>query len=339
MEPFWLAMTNLGRDEIFIAALALDTWLVSPRGGRSLGTAFALSDPVNAALKYGLNLPRPFTNDPAAASQAARGTAGGPGLPGGHSQMAATLWGGVALQLRRPWVTAAAAALVGLIAASRLVLNVHYPSDVIVGLALGALLARAARVTFPQGGALRSAPPLAALLLAALLPAGVPREFAAGLGMAAGFWFVQPRFTPPTTTQGRLIVAVFGLAVVFGASAGLGALTAGSREVGLVRAALRAAGARGSRGRAGDAAPLAAPGTGTDSRGGQAGFPLIRPAADAAPFRSGRDHARRNNRRSFESWSRSPHQRTRTPLLTGCVRSQRTKRCTSGCARNAPTSW
>ncbi|MGM9320112.1 phosphatase PAP2 family protein [Deinococcus aquaticus] len=237
MEPFWLAVTNLGRDEIFIVALALYTWLVSPRGGRNLGTAFALSYLVNAALKYGLNLPRPFTNDPAAASEAARATAGGPGLPSGHSQMAATLWGGVAAQLRRPWVTWAAAALVALIAGSRLVLNVHYPSDVIVGLTLGVLFALvAARVTFPQGGALRWAPPLGALVVAALLPAGAPREFAAGLGMAAGFWFVQPRFTPPTTVSGRLIVAVAGLAVVFAVYFGLGALPAGIKEVGLVRA-------------------------------------------------------------------------------------------------------
>ena len=237
MEPFWLAVTNLGRDEIFIVALALYTWLVSPRGGRNLGTAFALSYLVNAALKYGLNLPRPFTNDPAAASEAARATAGGPGLPSGHSQMAATLWGGVALQLRRPWVTWAAAALVALIAGSRLVLNVHYPSDVIVGLTLGVLFALvAARVTFPQGGALRWGPPLGALIVAALLPAGAPREFAAGLGMAAGFWFVQPRFTPPTTVSGRLIVAVAGLAVVFAVYFGLGALPAGIKEVGLVRA-------------------------------------------------------------------------------------------------------
>ncbi|GGR49119.1 phosphatase PAP2 family protein [Deinococcus seoulensis] len=237
MESFWLAVTNLGRDEVFIVALALYTWLVSPRGGRNLGTAFALSYLVNAALKYGLNLPRPFTNDPAAASEAARATAGGPGLPSGHSQMAATLWGGVALQLRRPWVTWAAAALIVLIAASRLVLNVHYPSDVIVGLTLGALFALvAARVTFPQGGALRWAPPLGALIVAALLPAGTPREFAAGLGMAAGFWFVQPRFTPPTTVSGRLIVAVAGLVVVFAVYFGLGALPDGIKEVGLVRA-------------------------------------------------------------------------------------------------------
>lgn len=237
METFWLAVTNLGRDEVFIVGLALYTWLVRPVGGRNLGVAFALSYLLNAALKYGLNLPRPFTNDPAAASEAARATAGGPGLPSGHSQMAATLWWGVAAQLRRPWVTWAALALVALIAGSRLVLNVHYPSDVIVGLTLGALFALlAARVQFPQGGALRWGPPLGALVVAALLPAGAPREFAAGLGMAAGFWFVQPRFTPPATALGRVIVAVAGLAVVFAVYFALGALPDGIKEVGLVRA-------------------------------------------------------------------------------------------------------
>ncbi|GAA0499087.1 phosphatase PAP2 family protein [Deinococcus depolymerans] len=230
-------ITNLGRDEVFIVALALYTWLVSPRGGRQLGVAFALSYLLNAALKYGLNLPRPFTDDPSVASAAARATAGGPGLPSGHSQLAATLWWGIAAQVRRPWVTGVTLALVALIAASRLVLHVHYPSDVAVGLLLGGAFALlAARGAFPQAGALRWAPPLAALVVAALLPIGAPREFAVGLGLAAGFWFARPTFTPPRDLAGRLIVALAGLTVVFAVYFGLGALPAGIKEIGLVRA-------------------------------------------------------------------------------------------------------
>ncbi|MFC6658941.1 hypothetical protein [Deinococcus multiflagellatus] len=33
MDSFWLMVTNLGRDEVFIVALALYTWLVRPSGG------------------------------------------------------------------------------------------------------------------------------------------------------------------------------------------------------------------------------------------------------------------------------------------------------------------
>ncbi|PNY82407.1 phosphatase PAP2 family protein [Deinococcus koreensis] len=237
MESFWLAVTTLGRDEVFIVVLALYTWLVNPRGGRTLGVAFATSYLLNTALKYGLNLPRPFTGDPALATEAARATAGGPGLPSGHTQMAATLWGGLAMQVNRGWMWGVALALIVLISVSRLALNVHYPADVIVGLLLGAVFAvAAARPDVPGRGLTRTLPPVVILLAAALLPASAPRELAAGLGLFAGFWWVRPSFMPPTTVAGRIIVPVVGLLLVFLVYFGLAALPADLRNLGLIRA-------------------------------------------------------------------------------------------------------
>lgn len=237
METLWLMVTNLGRDEVFIVVLALFTWLVRPQGGRELGVAFALSYLLNTALKYGLNLPRPFTNDPSVASEAARATAGGPGLPSGHSQMSATLWLGIAAQLRSAGFTVFAVLLVALIAASRLLLNVHYPSDVIVGLLLGVAFALlAARVHFPQAGLLRWGVPAVLLLVAAFVPAGAPREFGTGLGLLAGFWASRPTFAPPRDWAGRLIVAVLGLVMVFAVYFALGALPQELKDMGVVRA-------------------------------------------------------------------------------------------------------
>lgn len=237
METFWLSITNLGRDEVFIVVLALYTWLVWPRGGRTLGVAFALSYLVNTALKFGFNLDRPFTGDPGRASEAARATAGGPGLPSGHAQMAATLWGGIAAQVGRTGMWVAAFVLIGLIAASRLVLGVHYPIDVIAALLLGVVFAwLAARGQFPQQGVLRWTIPVVLLVLAAFLPAGTPREYGTALGMLAGFWVVRPDFTPPRDWGGRVIVAVVGLVIVFAVYFGLSALPQEVKDLGLVRA-------------------------------------------------------------------------------------------------------
>lgn len=237
MESFWLAVTNLGRDEVFIVVLALYTWLFNPGGGRNLGVVFAGSYLVNTALKYGLNLPRPFTADPGLVSETVRATGGGPGLPSGHAQMSATLWGGIAAQVRRPGMWAAAGVLIALIAVSRLALNVHYPSDVIVGLLLGGIAALVAgRAAFANAGTWRWAVPLAALLVATVLPAGTPREYGTGLGLFAGFWYAQPRFIPPSGLTGRLIVAVVGLLIVFAVFFGLGALPGAVKDIGLVRA-------------------------------------------------------------------------------------------------------
>lgn len=236
MESFWLAVTNLGRDEVFIVVLALYTWLVRPRGGRDLGVAFALSYLVNSALKYGLNLPRPFTHDPALASEAARATAGGPGLPSGHTQMSATLWGGVAAQLRRPGFTAFALFLVVLIALSRLLLNVHFPSDVLVGALLGVAFAFwGARGDFPLHGLGRWTVPAVASLTGLLLPAHAPRELGTGLGLLAGFWAARPDFTPPRDWTGRLVVALLGLLLVFAVYFAFGALPESVRQLGVVR--------------------------------------------------------------------------------------------------------
>ncbi|WP_034383108.1 phosphatase PAP2 family protein [Deinococcus sp. YIM 77859] len=236
MESFWLAVTHLGRDEVFIVVLALYTWLVNPRGGRNLGVAFALSYLVNTALKFGLNLPRPFWADPTLASEAAQATAGGPGLPSGHAQMAATLWGGIAAQVGRAGMWAAALLLIALIAVSRLVLHVHYPSDVIAGLLLGAAFAGlAARGHFPQKGVWRGVIPLLLLGLAAFLPVGTPREYGTALGLLAGFWFARPDFRVPRDWGSRLVVGLLGLVVVFAVYFGLAALPQALKDIGLVR--------------------------------------------------------------------------------------------------------
>ncbi|SMB93104.1 phosphatase PAP2 family protein [Deinococcus hopiensis] len=237
MEAFWLAVTQLGRDEVFIVVLALYTWLARPRGGRELGVAFALSYLVNSALKYGLNLPRPFTNDPSVASEAARGTAGGPGLPSGHAQLITTLWGGMAAQVGRTGLWIAALLLIALVAYSRLALHVHFPADVLVGLLLGAVFVGfAVRGYFPQGGALRWLVPLGLLAVAAFLPAGTPREYGVGLGLLAGFWAARPDFAPPRDWTGRLIVALVGLILVFAVYFGLSALPHSVKDLGVVRA-------------------------------------------------------------------------------------------------------
>lgn len=236
MTSFWLAITNLGRDEVFIVVLVLYTLLVSPVGGRNLGVMFALSYLTNTALKFGLNLPRPFTDHPEVASAAAKATALGPGLPSGHTQMGATLWLGMAAQQRRTWLWVLAGVMVALLAASRLILGVHYPSDILVGLLLGVVFAFGATMYLQVGGLTRWLPVAALLLVAALLPATAPREIPVGLGLLAGFWAMQPTFLPPRTWPKRLLVGALGLLIVFALHFALGALPHAIKDLNVVRA-------------------------------------------------------------------------------------------------------
>ncbi|RJF71658.1 phosphatase PAP2 family protein [Deinococcus cavernae] len=223
MDSLWLLITNLGRDEVFITVLALYTLLINPQGGRQVGVVFALSYLTNTALKYSLDLPRPFTADPALASAAARATAGGPGLPSGHAQMSATLWLGLAAVQGRGWWPAAA--LVALIAFSRLALHVHYPSDVLSGLLLGLAFALlAARVPFTPAGLSRWWPSLLIVLVSLFLPDSTARELGTGLGLLAGFLAARPIFAPPRDLSGRLVVGALGLLVTFAVYFALSAL-------------------------------------------------------------------------------------------------------------------
>ena len=240
-EGFWLALTLLGRDEVYIVVLALYAWLINPVGMRALGVAFSVSYLVNTALKYGLNLGRPFLERPDVASDAARATAGGSGFPSGHAQITATLWLGMAWQLwaqrRARWVWWVAGTVTLLVALSRLVLGVHYPLDVLAGLLLGLIFAGLALASLPLTLAWKWGVPLLALLVAVFVPATAPREYAVGLGLLAGFWLLQVPFHAPQGPGVKLLVAVVGLIVVFAVYFGLSAvLPAAVRDAGLGRA-------------------------------------------------------------------------------------------------------
>ncbi len=61
-------------------------------------------------------------------------------FPSGHSSGAATVYGSAALCLRKKWVTVLAFVLPLLVGVSRVVVGAHFPTDVLVGWALGALV-------------------------------------------------------------------------------------------------------------------------------------------------------------------------------------------------------
>lgn len=133
-------------------------------------------------------------------------TGSGPGFPSGHAFGSTLVWGGFALvvfedELSLGWL--GAAAVVGLISLSRLILGVHYLVDVVVGVGLGVVVLGVLYVVADRGTA-----PARVLLVAVGAGAlgliqGVTFESVAALGSAwaGGSSGVASPIQPPLSRQ------------------------------------------------------------------------------------------------------------------------------------------
>lgn len=130
------AFTFLGEEDFYLLLLPLLLWSVDGRLGARVVVAFLLSVMLNGALKGVFMHPRPGDLDPSVAIAPSEGY----GLPSGHAQSGAVVWGSVAAWTRRGWVRVAAVALAALVGISRVYLGVHFPTDVAAGWAVGAAL-------------------------------------------------------------------------------------------------------------------------------------------------------------------------------------------------------
>jgi membrane-associated phospholipid phosphatase len=140
LDAFFNVVTSLGSAEFYLLLLPLLYWCVDKRLAQRLAYLFLFSTYSNAALKHLFRHPRPFQYDPRVLKlDSVPAEELGYGLPSGHSQSAITAWGYLASQMRRRWMWGLAAVLVVLIAFSRIYLGVHFPTDVLGGLLIGAV--------------------------------------------------------------------------------------------------------------------------------------------------------------------------------------------------------
>lgn len=127
----------LGSEDFFFLVLPLLYWSVD--AGLGLRVAFILvtSNYLNGIFKLVFASPRPYWVSTDVKPFAVEPTFG---IPSGHAQNAAALWGIMAASLRKRWVWFAAIVLIFLIGFSRLYLGLHFLHDVLAGWLLGGLL-------------------------------------------------------------------------------------------------------------------------------------------------------------------------------------------------------
>ena len=131
------AVTQLGYAAAYIVIISFIYWCVSPGVGFRLALLVPFSGIINNELKVFIHEPRPYWVD---TSISAYGIHKGFGMPSGHAQTAAAMWLGLAAAVRHRWVWVACIAMTLLVGFSRPVLGVHYPSQVLLGWAVGALI-------------------------------------------------------------------------------------------------------------------------------------------------------------------------------------------------------
>lgn len=225
LNQIFIFITLLGEEYFVILILCYIYWVYRKDSGIRLTYAIGLSLLINNTMKDLFRMERPIHE--AGILPLWSDTATGYSFPSGHSQVAASWMTGVALLVKKRWFWYVTAVLISLVGFSRLYLNVHYPKDVIVGIALGVVVLIYGQRLYdyvPKKGTLY------ALTMAAFLPflifLGSP-DFMLTFGLVLGFiagTFIESRyvqFEPPTSLGKGLIRYVIGLFLILMMKEGL----------------------------------------------------------------------------------------------------------------------
>jgi membrane-associated phospholipid phosphatase len=130
-------ITLLGNEEFYMLVMPALYWCVDAVLGLRIGIILLTSGILNGTAKLIFKSPRPYWFD---TRVAAHSTESSFGMPSGHAMNSMSVWGLLAVSLRKKGVTIITAGIILLIGISRIYLGVHFTSDVLVGWLLGALL-------------------------------------------------------------------------------------------------------------------------------------------------------------------------------------------------------
>jgi membrane-associated phospholipid phosphatase len=127
-------ITILGEETLIILLVVALWFAVDKKLAQQVFFVTATSLSVNGIIKNFAKVPRPFTKG---ISCVRVDTATGYAFPSGHTQGFATWSSFFAVKYKKTWFRILIGALIAAVGISRLYLGAHYPSDVVVGIALG----------------------------------------------------------------------------------------------------------------------------------------------------------------------------------------------------------
>jgi len=134
-RPFQ-GISMLATEYFFIFIIPLVYWCIDALMGLRMAFLLVMSDSINSFFKMVFHSPRPFWYD---AKVKALSQETSFGLPSGHSQNSASIYGIMAYCVKKKGVTILILAVLFLVGLSRLYLGMHFLRDVLAGWLLGAL--------------------------------------------------------------------------------------------------------------------------------------------------------------------------------------------------------
>lgn len=134
LNTLFESITFLGEETLIILLVVALWFAVDKKLAQQVFFVTATSLSVNGIIKNFAKVPRPFTKG---VSCVRLDTATGYSFPSGHTQGFASWSSFFAIKLKKTWLSILVGVLITLVAASRLYLGAHYPSDVIVAVVLG----------------------------------------------------------------------------------------------------------------------------------------------------------------------------------------------------------
>ena len=140
LNLFFEGITYLGVEEAYFVVFLVAYLCINRRLGFRLFLVFVVSAYLMVIFKELWAIPRPYLQHPDLLHPLALSTAEGYSMPSGHALLSTVVWGYIALQLRSWRWRLLPVVIITLVSFSRLYLQLHWPTDILVGLALGAVL-------------------------------------------------------------------------------------------------------------------------------------------------------------------------------------------------------
>ena len=134
----FLGISYVGAEAASAVAVFIIYWCVNKKDGLFVLANCLLASGANQIVKLAFHVQRPFVkHEKFSIVEEAVPTTGGFSFPSGHTQNSTSLFGSLAVILKKKSLRILCVVMIALVAFSRLYLGAHYPTDVLGGFVLG----------------------------------------------------------------------------------------------------------------------------------------------------------------------------------------------------------